>query len=417
MLQSLLLLRQTVDNRDIKNPLSINGPYLQAGSFPELVFMHDYKARIKFEIEFSTGPHTIPLPPVPARLDALRYETIGLDVEFGYNKKTMQVFLERSTFRLLPGGSVFEIKRRPGGYQARLDVDMGHGEPPVSFSMPTSDLQKFYSARVFGTGRSRRPTTRSLLTTRSMIFTASRLAGEIEEVFSSLFYIGPLREWPKRVYITTGAAPQDVGLKGELSVDVLWVQTRSKKARERLLGKVNRWMEEFKISSAVKLRQLAGNNYSVELTDPHTNLPVNLADVGFGASQVFPIVIEGFYAPPKAMLLIEQPEIHLHPKAQGTLGDLLIDIVRTGNKTLLVETHSEHLVSRVRRRIGEGKLSRNDVAIYYCSPSAKGTEVSEIRLNELGQFEGEGLPAGFFEEGYTESLEHFRAMVESTSQH
>ena len=166
----------------------------------------------------------------------------------------------------------------------------------------------------------------------------------------------------------------------------------------------------------VDLDRVGGNNYSVVFEDPNTHLQVNLADVGFGASQVLPIVIEGFYARDRAMLLIEQPEIHLHPRAQGVLGDLLIDIARyQGGKTVLVETHSEHLLSRIRRRIAEKSLDRNMVAIYYCEPSAGGTKVREISINSQGQYEHAGLPEGFFEEGYQETLEQFKAVVTQTN--
>ncbi len=95
IIQSLLLLRQTVESRDQKNPLSINGPYVQLGSYPDVLFMHDYKARLNFEIEFSLST------PVFLRSGLRRFtqsdlepafNKINLGVEFGYNKKTMQVF-------------------------------------------------------------------------------------------------------------------------------------------------------------------------------------------------------------------------------------------------------------------------------------------------------------------------------------
>jgi len=112
------------------------------------------------------------------------------------------------------------------------------------------------------------------------------------------------------------------------------------------------------------------------------------------------------------MLLVEQPEIHLHPRAQGTLGDLLIDIATSGaGKTLLVETHSEHVLSRIRRRVAEGKLSKDDVIIHYCEPYSSGTMVSQVEINSQGQYTGAGLPLGFFEEGYEESVEHFKALA------
>jgi AAA15 family ATPase/GTPase len=408
ILQSLLLLRQTVESRDLRNPLSINGPYVQLGSYPDLLFMHDSKARLQLEIEFP--PSLGRWIPIGLGHEARHrtYDQINFDIEFGYNKKTMQVFLQTARFRISPDGYEQEIGRIKGSkYQIQVRRT---GEPIQNGSKPFPVvIEKFYAVRM-GLASA---TPRNVLFRREQSLFANQMAREVEELFRSLFYIGPLREWPKRIYIATGEAPQDVGLKGELSVDVLWVQARRKATREKLLGKVNHWMREFGFAMKVGLRRIGGNNYSVMFQDPNTQLTVNLADVGFGASQVFPIVVEGFYARDRAMLLIEQPEIHLHPRAQAKLGDLLIDVAMSGNgKTLLIETHSEHLLSRVRRRVAEQKIRKEDVAIYYCEPTSHGTDVKRIQVNDLGQYEGPGLPPAFFEEGYTEAAEHFKALAD-----
>jgi hypothetical protein len=405
IIQSLLLLRQTVQSRDLKNPLNINGPYVQLGSYPDLLFMHDYKAPLHFGFSFGARERSLPAIKLPHIVQpSSRVANVSFEATFGYNKKTMQVFLKKYGFKLSPTDLSFEMERKISGkYQAIVHSPQSTLQAATSF--PMSGVEKFYYANPFAAKVSTEEAS-------SLFHLIYFLRTEIEELFSSVFYIGPLREWPKRVYIATGEAPQDVGLKGELSVDVLWVGSRSKRMRERLLGKINHWMRAFGIASEVVLRRLGGNNYSVILKDPQTSLRVNLADVGFGASQIFPIVVEGFYARDRAMLLIEQPEIHLHPKAQGTLGDLLIDIATTGGgKSLLVETHSEHVLGRIRRRIAEGKLSKDTVAIYYCEPRSEGTKIRHIAINDEGQYEGEGLPTAFFDEGYEEVVEQFRAVA------
>jgi len=417
IIQSLLLLKQTVESRDLKNPLSINGPYVQLGSYPDLLFMHDYKARLEVDLSFvPTVQHWLPGVLRGERSTSPEFYThVITHVEFGYNKKTMQVFLSKCHFQVLPQGLRLEISKIVGGtgYQVQFfgpDTDAAEQK-----SIRFKSVEKFYAARNLGFF-AMELSKAHMQYRRSASQLSNLLAREVEAVFSRVFYIGPLRESPKRIYIATGEAPQDVGLKGELSVDVLWVQARTKSTREKLLGRVNRWMREFGLASDVRLNRVGGNNYSVVFEDPNTHLKVNLADVGFGASQVLPIVIEGFYARDRAMLLIEQPEIHLHPKAQGALGDLLIDIATfEGGKTVLVETHSEHLLSRIRRRIAEGRINRETVGIYYCEPSSEGTKVREIGINEQGQYDPEGLPQGFFEEGYQETLAQFRSLASKSA--
>ena len=94
------------------------------------------------------------------------------------------------------------------------------------------------------------------------------------------------------------------------------------------------------------------------------SLDLDITDVGFGVSQVLPVIIQGFLSKERSITLVEQPEIHLHPKMQADLADLFIDIainknVKKGSssKYLIIETHSEYLLKRLRRRISENKIS------------------------------------------------------------
>jgi predicted ATPase len=179
-----------------------------------------------------------------------------------------------------------------------------------------------------------------------------------------------------------------------------------------MLKNINQWVKAFGIAKEVKLERLGkSNQYQVLFVDAATNLSVNIADVGFGASQLLPIIVQGFYAPPGSVLLIEQPEIHLHPKAQATLGDLLMEVVKTGDRQIIVETHSEHLLARIQRRIAEQEFSHEQVAIYYFEPTPDGTKIHRLELDEYGQLV-EPIPEGFFEEGLEEALAHMKAVGE-----
>ena len=122
--------------------------------------------------------------------------------------------------------------------------------------------------------------------------------------------------------------------------------------------------------------------------------------------------LANYFAPEGSLLILEQPEIHLHPKAQNQLGDLLIDVSRE-NKKLLVETHSEHLLMRIQRRIADGLIDAEQVSLYYCEPTKEGTKIRRIEIDDFGRL-GEDLPEGFFEESYTESKEHLRAIANRT---
>ena len=233
----------------------------------------------------------------------------------------------------------------------------------------------------------------------------------IEREFSKLFYLGPLREFPQRIYVASGQAPNDVESRGQRAVDVLWFAHRSShEDTKKIEQEVRNWFNKFAIAKDIKLDRIGkgSNYYRLVITDPATGTEVNFVDVGFGASQTLPIIIQSFYAPKDSILLIEQPEIHLHPKAQSILGDLFIKAVNEADRTFIIETHSEHILARVRRRIAEKEIDKEKVAIYYFEATKDGTIIKEVTLNDKGQYVD--FPEGFFEEDLNEAFEHLKAM-------
>ncbi len=408
LIQPLLLLRQTIDARDVTNPLALHGDYIDFGNYRDFVFGHDPKKRLRFQIVFDTPQ---PTPWVLARSEPL---SVSFSVEFAYIVKSRRVVVNNIAFSAAKAEMDFTVTRQPlDKYSAAYRHD---GE---STSLQVDSIRKFYGPNVSPVTpadlKASKLTTKQLRKEFEKSYGAQlrvgSLVGSVERLFNRVFYIGPLREWPKRSYVARGETPQDVGLKGERAVDVLLSQTRKKATRQKILPRIDEWLKRFGVASQIKLEPLGSNNYEIRLVEAQNRLPVNLADTGFGISQVLPVIIEGFYAPIGSVLLIEQPEIHLHPKAQATLADLLIDIVQQQRQTLLVETHSEHLIMRLQRRIAEEQIKVDDVALYYCEPSPAGTTVRRINFDANGQFVEEGLPEGFFEEDYKESLEHMKAIA------
>ena len=140
------------------------------------------------------------------------------------------------------------------------------------------------------------------------------MTSQFEVLASSIFYIGPLREEPAVLYSGVFERPQDVGTAGEDAAAVLWVGRGEKKQRE-LRRKVESWMNKFEMAKNIQFKKL-GPFFQIWVTDWYTNVKSNLTDVGFGSSQLFSVIVEGYYAPEKSLIIAEQPEIHLHPKAQ-----------------------------------------------------------------------------------------------------
>ena len=137
------------------------------------------------------------------------------------------------------------------------------------------------------------------------------------------------------------------------------------------------------------------------LMDMRTKTSVTHRDVGIGISQVLPVLVMA-YASRGKLLAMEQPEIHLHPGLQAELGDVFIEsaLGERGN-TFILETHSEHLVLRLLRRVREGRLSADDISVLYVQPTSTGSQVLQIRVDEDGDFI-DRWPGGFFEESFQE---------------
>ncbi len=240
----------------------------------------------------------------------------------------------------------------------------------------------------------------------------------IEEGFSAyckgIHYIGPIRENPERYYSITGEVAESVGFKGEFVPYLLKKSKEELGLRDYKLidldKKVQKWLMKFEMAKGIEIKQHKEIELiSIFLREFFSGVKVNLTDMGFGTSQVLPIILEGFLSDRDPVLMIEQPEIHLHPKAQSVLGDLFIEIANE-DKTIIVETHSEHLIRRIQRRIAENKISKDDVIFYYVNIGKEGSKLQELKIDEDGFIEN--IPEGFFDENYEEASEHLRIISE-----
>ena len=146
------------------------------------------------------------------------------------------------------------------------------------------------------------------------------------------------------------------------------------------------------------------------LLDRRTDTQVSHRDVGIGVSQVLPVLVST-YASREKIIAIEQPEIHLHPALQSELGDVFIEsALGESNNKFIIETHSEHLILRLLKRIRQTtrnqsnempKISPNDIALLYINGTPKGSTVQELRVDERGRLIDQ-CPGGFFEEDFEE---------------
>ena len=219
-----------------------------------------------------------------------------------------------------------------------------------------------------------------------------------ELLFRSIVYLGPLRTMPERLYSWTGVAPEDVGYAGENTVAAflaargraisLGYKKRAKPFEEVVALKLQEMglIEDFKVSPISDQRQ----EYEVKVRVNASMGWVDLPDVGFGVSQVLPVLVQAFCAAPGSIIIMEQPEIHLHPSAQSALADVMIDVIhsrengRDRNIQLIIETHSEHFLRRLQRRIAESDALHEDVSAYFVQHGGPAAKLEALEIDEYG---------------------------------
>jgi len=231
-----------------------------------------------------------------------------------------------------------------------------------------------------------------------------------ETMLGSLSYLGPLREHPKRTYQWSGDTPEGVGQNGEYAIAALLAAQNEgrmlnrgpRRPRQAFAEFIASWLKDLGIIHSFVVKPVAEGRKEYEvLVRTHAKAPeVKITDVGFGVSQVLPVLIQAFYCAPNSTVWMEQPEIHLHPEVQAKLADVFISAIQSReesgprNVQLIIESHSEHFLNRLQRRIAEGEITPKDVAIYFCKRAGSATELEPLEVSLYGEIEN--WPENFF---------------------
>ena len=229
----------------------------------------------------------------------------------------------------------------------------------------------------------------------------------LDSILSSTVYIGPMRDEPTRSARLAVSSGNTTGKKGEHLTGLLHTKLRDEKFKEKL----NRYLSKLGIADGIttgESYQSAGgrkrNTGYINILLEKNGQYNSLVDVGFGTSQVLPVVFE-LMAHENRLILIEHPEQHLHPYAQSEIGDLLVDSKNKKNQ-LIVETHSVTMIERIRRLIRNGNLDPIDVKILYIQSDEKmGSSIcKQIGFLSDGTFDNPWPEKEFFGEREAESL-------------
>ena len=213
----------------------------------------------------------------------------------------------------------------------------------------------------------------------------SDIKSAYEEQLDRVFYLGPLREFPKRDYLWARSRPQDVGRSGEKAVDAILAATaeremrnvRAKAPRRPFQEMIAYWLREMGLIHDFRVEEIkeGSNRWQATVTVREGGAEALLTDVGFGVSQVLPVVTLLQYVREGSTVILEQPEIHLHPLAQANLADVIINAAVHRGVQVILESHSEHLLLRLQRRVAEQQLPASDVKLYFCDAPSGASEL------------------------------------------
>ena len=212
-------------------------------------------------------------------------------------------------------------------------------------------------------------------------------------------YIGPQREKPDLARSYDSTTFKNVGVDGH-NTRFLYEANKNVKIDgyrdgETLQTLCNTWVcDKMGLARNMDVQRDSNKLYRTIITN-NEGLSVDLCQMGFGLSQILPIVVQGLLLHKGETLIVEDPDVHMHPKVQALLVDFFIDLMKHGRK-VVIETHSDHIVTRLRRRIADGTVLKEDVNLSFVENSENGSEYRFIDMESDGSFLNK-LPKGFLD--------------------
>lgn len=393
----LLMLRQTLESTDRKRVLHLGdkSTLVDLGTYEDVIFQHNLEDSLQFELGWAgASPVIVEDPLSDFRLSA---SDLQFSVEIRADRHR-QPRVEQFSYTVSSGDRTLVAGMQRGSTDGQYKLVIEGYEtvrrqgrprplpPPYHFhGFPDEAIASYQNTAV-----------------------VADLALRLQELMKSVYHVGPLREYPDRTYLWSGEQHQHVGQRGERAVEAILAakdRTFNFKAKQPLKPLdhfVAERMKQMGLIHSFEVRPIAKGRKEYEvLLRTRPNLPqVKLTDVGFGVSQVLPVIVECFSTPPRSIVIFEQPEIHLHPKVQADLADLFIDAIharengRARNIQFIVESHSEHFLRRLQRRIAEEALTPDEFALYFVHTDAAEARIETLDVDMFGNIRN--WPESFF---------------------
>lgn len=412
LLQFLLLLKQTKNATDRGLVLDFGGPgqLVNLGGYRDVIHAHTVEENLSWKIKWSLPQKVNIFDPAKKRTEVLAFDsslTIKSIVHLQGQTLTSD-FLEYRfggyRFSILPQkqtGTEFQLKVvNPEGADFRFVRNQQRAwalPGPIKTHLFPDQAKTYYQNAGF----------------------LSQFETEYESMMDSIFYLGPLREYPKREYPWSGSSPLDVGLRGEKTIEAMLSATSRNEVRNHggrtrykpFQEMIAFWLKELKLIHEFKIEEIGSgaNLYRAVVKRDEQSPAALLTDVGFGVSQVLPALVLLYYVPEGSTVIMEQPEIHLHPSVQSGLADVIIAVAKVRNLQVIVESHSEHMLRRFQRRVADESYESKNIKLYFCDSVEGQSKLVDLDLDIFGDILN--WPPDFFGDEMTEIAETRKAIL------
>jgi predicted ATPase len=388
LLQSLLLLKQTAASPDRSIHLNLGGDelndYFNFGHFDDVLTKGAAPRQFTISFTFRRG--------------LLRRKSGFFRAVYGKTAAGAAV-IQEMTMADAKGKGFGVIRREKGAYSLYVDEEgqenklCGKGRnyaPERSIALPVEAIQH--------------------LSTDGPL--AEDISLAIRRELESIAYLGPLRRKPERDYTWNKGRPGDLGIDGSSVINAILASALLHNKEEetgQMLADVSSWLERMGVAERLEVKQL-GHSTRYEIVVHRDGVAANLRDVGIGISQVLPVIVLAYFVPSGATILLEEPEIHLHPLAQSVLAELFVEVSNKRGVQFIVETHSEHLFRRLQTLVAKEQLSVKKCRLYFVEREGADAVLKNLELDQYGRVKE--WPPNFFGNALGETSEQARLMFE-----
>lgn len=364
-LHALTCLSQTLKISNSSSPISLDdeNAHVHLGRFIEVIHSKSYQGLFKIGVSAELQNNII----FRELLKIKSKEKVVASYTFKCTQRTQEITITEATIK--SGSYSYIIKKETDGYIATCS------NGAYNFNLNAFKKNGFLFNLIPATSSDNL----EILEFESWFLFESLQAAIQNELINTL-YLGPFRQEPLRRYPTRGVTPLEVGSRGESTITILANESIQTKARPNS-KKIGNWLKKMGLAESIEVKRLATSDLfeaNIKLAD---GANFGIADLGYGISQILPVLTQCSFAKKGSTLIFEQPELHLHEGAAKKLATVFTDTIKEKKCNIIAETHSRELIQQLMQEIKDGNISASDFQVYEVSRENGSSHFKEVSIS------------------------------------